>query len=136
MKSIKALNHPDYLWSTLWPLEVWVRGLYNSWWFCVHKLPMFIYNLSMVEILPAREAFVFIIIFVLLRKETWFPSPTFYISVLYFILYLIILQFSCLNYLNTWILNSAGQDWKVQKFSLFSLFYTFHLNYAQKFNHF
>ena len=29
------------------PLEVWVRGLYNSWWFCVHKLSMFIY-LSMV----------------------------------------------------------------------------------------
>ena len=25
------------------PIEVWVRGLYNSWWFCVHKLSMFIY---------------------------------------------------------------------------------------------
>ena len=41
-------NHPAYHWSTLWPLEVWVRGLYNSWWFCVHKLSMFIY-LSMVK---------------------------------------------------------------------------------------
>ena len=29
--------------NTHWPLEVWVRGLYNSWWFCVHKLSMFIY---------------------------------------------------------------------------------------------
>ena len=48
MKSIKSPNHPAYHWSTLWPLEVWVRGLYNSWWFCVHKLIMFIY-LSMVE---------------------------------------------------------------------------------------
>ena len=42
MKSIKTPNHPAYHWSTLWPLEVWVRGLYNSWWFCVHKLS-FIY---------------------------------------------------------------------------------------------
>ena len=50
MKSIKTPNHPAYHWSyTLWPLEVWVRGLYNSWWFCVHKLSMFIY-LSMVDI--------------------------------------------------------------------------------------
>ena len=48
MKSIKTPNHPAYHWSTLWPLEVWVRGLYNSWWFCVHKLSMFIY-LSMVR---------------------------------------------------------------------------------------
>ena len=38
---------PAYHWSTLWPLEIWVRGLYNSWWFCVHELSMFIY-LSMV----------------------------------------------------------------------------------------
>ena len=38
MKSIKTPNHPAYHWSTLWPLEVWVRGLYDSWWFCVHKL--------------------------------------------------------------------------------------------------
>ena len=43
MKFIKTPNHPTYHWSTLWPLEVWVRGLYNSWWFCVHKLSMFIY---------------------------------------------------------------------------------------------
>ena len=43
MKSIKTPNHPAYHWSTLWPLEVWVRGLYNAWWFCVHKLSMFIY---------------------------------------------------------------------------------------------
>ena len=43
MKSIKTPNHPAYHWSTLSPLEVWVRGLYNSWWFCVHKLSMFIY---------------------------------------------------------------------------------------------
>ena len=43
MKSIKTPNHPAYHWSTLWPIEVWVRGLYNSWWFCVHKLYMFIY---------------------------------------------------------------------------------------------
>ena len=43
MKSIKTPNHPAYHWSTLWPLKVWVRGLYNSWWFCVHKLYMFIY---------------------------------------------------------------------------------------------
>ena len=43
MKSIKTPNHPAYHWSTLWPLEVWVRRLYNSWWFCVHKLSMFIY---------------------------------------------------------------------------------------------
>ena len=50
MKSIKTPNHPDYNWSTLWPLEVWVRGLYNSWWFCVHKLSMFIY-LSMTKTL-------------------------------------------------------------------------------------
>ena len=42
-----SLNHPAYHWSTLWPLEVWFRGLYNSWWFCVHKLSMFIY-LSMI----------------------------------------------------------------------------------------
>ena len=49
MKSIKTPNHPAYHWSTLWPLEVWVRWLYNSWWFCVHKLSMFIY-LSMVDI--------------------------------------------------------------------------------------
>ena len=47
MKSIKTSNHPAYHWNTLWPLEVRVRGLYNSWWFCVHKLSMFIY-LSMV----------------------------------------------------------------------------------------
>ena len=43
MKSIKTPNHPAYHWSTLWNLKVWVRGLYNSWWFCVHKLSMFIY---------------------------------------------------------------------------------------------
>ena len=43
MKPIKTPNHPAYHWSTHWPLEVWVRGLYNSWWFCVHKLSMFIY---------------------------------------------------------------------------------------------
>ena len=43
MKSIKTPNHPAYHWITLWPLEVWVPGLYNSWWFCVHKLSMFIY---------------------------------------------------------------------------------------------
>ena len=48
MKSIKTPNHPAYHWSTLWPLEVWVRGLYKFWWFCVHKLSMFIY-LSMVR---------------------------------------------------------------------------------------
>ena len=48
MKSIKTPNHPAFHWSILWPLEVWVRGLYNSWWFCVHKLSMFIY-LSMIE---------------------------------------------------------------------------------------
>ena len=47
MKSIKTPNHPAHHWSTLWPLEAWVRGLYNSWWFSVHKLSMFIY-LSMV----------------------------------------------------------------------------------------
>jgi len=47
MKSIETPNHPAYHWSTLWPLEIWVRGLYNSWWFCVHELSMFIY-LSMV----------------------------------------------------------------------------------------
>ena len=41
--TIKTPNHPTYHWSTLCPLEVWVRGLYNSWWFCVHKLSMFIY---------------------------------------------------------------------------------------------
>ena len=46
MKSIKILNHPAYHWSTLWPLEVWVRGQYNSLWFCVHKLSMFL-HLSM-----------------------------------------------------------------------------------------
>jgi len=37
MKSIKTPNHPAYHWSTPWPLEVWVRGLYKSWWFCVHN---------------------------------------------------------------------------------------------------
>ena len=47
MRSIQTPNRPAYHWSTLWPLEVWVRGLYNSCWFCVHKLSMFIY-LSMV----------------------------------------------------------------------------------------
>ena len=47
MKSIKTPNHLTFHWGTHWPLEVWVRGLYNSWWFCVHKLSMFIY-LSMV----------------------------------------------------------------------------------------
>ena len=46
MKSIKTPNHPAYHWSKLWLLEVWVRWLYNSWWFCVHKLYMFI-HLSM-----------------------------------------------------------------------------------------
>ena len=50
MKSIKRPNHPAYHWRALWPLEVWVRGLYNSWWFCVHKLSMFIY-LSMNSII-------------------------------------------------------------------------------------
>ena len=54
MKSIKTPNHPAHHWSTLWPLEVWVHGLYNSWWFCVHKLSMFIY-LSMVN--PLINAF-------------------------------------------------------------------------------
>ena len=49
LKSIKTPNHPTYHWSTLLPLEVWVRGLYNSWWFCVHKLSMFIY-LSMASL--------------------------------------------------------------------------------------
>ena len=48
VKSTKTPNHSAYHWSTLWPLEVWVGGLYNSWWFCVHKLSMFIY-LSMVS---------------------------------------------------------------------------------------
>ena len=45
MKSIKTpnRNHPAYHWSTLWPLKVWVRGLNNSWWFCLHKLSIFIY---------------------------------------------------------------------------------------------
>ena len=43
MKSIKTPNHPAYHRSTLWPLEVWVRGLYNSWWFWEHKLSMLIY---------------------------------------------------------------------------------------------
>ena len=43
MKSIKTPNHPAYHWSTLWPLEVWVGGLHNSWWFCVHKLSMFLF---------------------------------------------------------------------------------------------
>jgi len=43
LHSIKIPNHPAYHWSTLWPLEVCVRGLYHSWWFCVHKLSMFIY---------------------------------------------------------------------------------------------
>ena len=42
MKSIKTPNHPAYHWSTLWPLEVWVLGLYKPWWFCIHKLSMFI----------------------------------------------------------------------------------------------
>jgi len=51
MKSIKTPNHPAYYWSTLWPLEVFiVRGLYKSWWFCVHKLSMFI-CLFMIELL-------------------------------------------------------------------------------------
>ena len=49
--SMKYCCSNSYHWSTLWPLEVWVRGLYNSWWFCVHMLSMFIY-LSMVA---ARE---------------------------------------------------------------------------------
>ena len=57
MKSIKTPNHPAYHWSTLWPLEVWVRGLYNSWWFWVHKLSMFIY-LSMDK--PSQNVFKFI----------------------------------------------------------------------------
>ena len=43
MKSLKTLNHPACLWSTLWPLEVWVHGLKNSGLFCVHKLSLFIY---------------------------------------------------------------------------------------------
>ena len=25
-------------WSTLWPLEVWVHGLYSSGWFCVNEV--------------------------------------------------------------------------------------------------
>ena len=54
IKSIKTPNHPAYHWSTLWPLEVWVRGLYNSWGFCVHKLSMFIY-LSMFRSHEAGE---------------------------------------------------------------------------------
>ena len=36
-------------------LEVWVRGLYNSWWFCVHQLFMFIY-LSMLLYIGKRIA--------------------------------------------------------------------------------
>ena len=45
MKSIKTPNHPAYHWSTLWPLEVWVRGLYNSWWYFafISYLCLFIY---------------------------------------------------------------------------------------------
>ena len=43
MKSIKTQNQPAYRWSALWPLKLWVRGLYNSWWFCGHKLSIFIY---------------------------------------------------------------------------------------------
>ena len=66
MKSIKTPNHPAYHWSTLWPLEVWVRGLYNnSWWFCViHKLSMFIY-LSMEK----SAKFYFAIFIVIYSKK-------------------------------------------------------------------
>ena len=56
IKSIKKPNHPAYHRSTLWPLEVRVPGLYNSWWFSVHKLSMFIY-LSMVLYLPTFLVF-------------------------------------------------------------------------------
>ena len=45
MKSIKTPNHPAYHWSTLWHLEVWVRGLYKSWWFAyISYLCLFIYH--------------------------------------------------------------------------------------------
>jgi len=62
MKSIKTPNHPAYHWSTLWPLELWVGGLYNPWWFCVHKLSMFIYlsmahKLSQHDLLHFHERF-------------------------------------------------------------------------------
>ena len=44
MKSIKTPTTPLIIEvHVLLPQEVWVRGLYNSWWFCVHKLSMFIY---------------------------------------------------------------------------------------------
>ena len=56
MKSIKTPNHPAYHWSTLWPLEVWVGGLHNSWWFCVHKLSMFFY-LSMENMDPSHSLY-------------------------------------------------------------------------------
>ena len=50
MKSIQTPNPPAYHGSTLWPLEVWVRGLCNSWWFCVHKLCLFIYLWKVLRI--------------------------------------------------------------------------------------
>ena len=48
-KPIKTPNDPAFHWSTLWPLEVWFHGLYNSYnsgWFCIHNwynLCLFIY---------------------------------------------------------------------------------------------
>ena len=45
MKSIKTPNHPTYHWSALWPLEVRVRGLYNSlhYFAYISYLCLFIY---------------------------------------------------------------------------------------------
>ena len=51
MKSIKTPNHPAYHWSPLWPLEVWVRGLYNSWWFCDIYVYLFIYDQPCTSVL-------------------------------------------------------------------------------------
>ena len=70
MKSIKTPNHPAYHWSTLWLLEVWVRGLYNSWWFCVHKLSMFIY-LSMFFMLT--EIYIYIFVIFRIKHNNYMP---------------------------------------------------------------
>ena len=34
---------PGVILHSIYKIEVWVRGLYNSWVFCVHKRSMFIY---------------------------------------------------------------------------------------------
>ena len=92
MKSIyKTPNHPAYHWSTLWLLEV--CGLYNSWWFCVQKLSMFIY-LSMAITFSIKRKFLFRN-FITLRTE---------ITVLYTVIKNVVFNFLSILFLSIYFL--------------------------------